>query len=205
MVMPSLADSAGHVGYPIYLEEFEGKLFRDGELVAEGDDPLWMQYFASEEQHAYRLVYTTHRNNGFWQRSTTTETAWEFTSGRPAGDHEVLPLIGIDYDLPLSDLGTARAGTPLDIGLRFRLPPEATAAPLARLGAEISWDQGATWVPADLRGCAVGGAQAKAMKAGACTVRVTNRASGSASLRVTAADTAGRTVSQTVIDAYAVR
>jgi hypothetical protein len=206
MVMSSLADAAGHVGAPIYLEEFEGRFFQDGELVAEGDEPLRMQYFAPAEPHAYRLVYTTHRDNGFWRRSTTTETAWEFSSGRPSGDHEVLPLLAIDYDLPLSELGTARAGAPLDIGLRFRMPPEVATAPLARVGAEVSWDRGATWAPAELSGCADGGAPVKTKpKAAGCTVRVTNRQSGSASLRITAADTAGRTVSQTVIDAYAVR
>ena len=94
----------------------------DGELVAQGDDPLWMQWLGSEEAHRYRLVYTTHRANGFWQRSTTTETAWEFTSARPAGDHEVLPLMAIDYDLPLSERATAPAKSPFSFGLRFGMP-----------------------------------------------------------------------------------
>ena len=44
MFQPAFADDAGHIGYPFYLGEFDGKLYVDGELAAGGDDPLWMQY-----------------------------------------------------------------------------------------------------------------------------------------------------------------
>jgi len=201
MNMATFVDDAGHYGYPLYLEEFEGRFYQDGELVAQGDDPLFMQYWAPEEAHRYRLVYANHRTNGFWQRSTSTETAWEFTSAHPEADHQVLPLISVDYDLPLSKRATAPARSPYSFDLRFGLPPEVQAAPLARRTVDISWDGGATWTPADLRSCPLIGKQAG--KQG-CTVRVVNRAAGTASLRVTAEDTAGHSVSQTIIDAYAV-
>jgi subtilisin family serine protease len=201
MNMATFTDDAGHWGYPIYLEEFEGRFYQDGELVAQGDDPLFMQYWAPEEAHRYRLVYATHRTNGFWQRSTSTETAWAFTSERPGADHQVLPLISIDYDLPLSERATAPAGSPFSFGLRLGVPPEVEAASLARMTVDISWDGGATWAAADLRGCSVIGTRTGA---GPCTVRVVNRSAGTASLRVTAEDTAGRSVSQTIVDAYAV-
>ena len=197
MTMPAFTDDAGHFGYPIYLEDFEGRLYQDGELVAQGDDPLFLQYWPAEEPHRYRLVYATHRANGFWQRSTSTETAWEFTSARPTADHEVLPLLSVDYDLPLSERATAPAGAPFSFGLRFTMPPEVEAAPVVRMTVDISWDGGATWRPAELHGCPPAGRQT-------CTARVVNRAAGTASLRVTAEDAVGRTVSQTVVDAYAV-
>ena len=58
---------------------------------------------------------------------------------------------------------------------------------------EASWNGGATWSPAATR-----------CKGAACTVQIRNPGSGSASLRVTATDAAGRSVVQTVGDAYGV-
>ena len=192
MVQPAFVDDAGHVGYPFYLGEFDGKLYVDGELVAQGDDPLWMQYFAAPERHQYELVYATHRENGFWQRSQDVETRWRFASQRPAGDHESLPLINVDYDLGLSSLNTARPG-PFSFGVGFRLAPGAAPSPIASVAVEVSWNGGVTWSPA-----------ASKCKRASCTVQVRNPSAGSASLRVTATDAAGRSVVQTVSDAYGV-
>jgi hypothetical protein len=58
---------------------------------------------------------------------------------------------------------------------------------------DASWNGGTTWSPATAR-----------CKLASCTVQVRNPGSGSASLRVTATDAAGRSVVQTVIDAYGV-
>jgi subtilisin family serine protease len=204
LYMPPFTDTAGHVGSTIFLDEFDGRLYQDGQLVVEqADDPLGMGYEAPPEAHRYRLVYSTSRRNEFWQRSTATETAWEFTSARTPGDHEVLPLLSVDYELPLSDLGIAPAGA-FSFGLALRMPPEVAVAPATRIGVEISWDGGATWAAADLRSCPVAGLTHNANDGKGCAVRVRNRAGSSASLRVAATDAAGRSVTQTVVDAYAV-
>jgi hypothetical protein len=192
MFQPAFADDAGHTGYPYYLGEFDGKLYVDGTLAIEGDDPLWMQYFTSPERHEYELVYATHRDNGFWQRSKDVETRWRFTSERPAGDHETLPLINVDYDLQLSTMNTAPPGA-FSFGVRLRLPPGARPSPITKVGIETSWDRGVSWSAASSR-----------CKLGSCTVQTRNPRSGSASLRVTASDAAGRSVTQTVLDAYGV-
>lgn len=194
MFQPTWTDDAGHVGYPFYLGEFEGKLYQDGELILEATEPIWMQWSVPSEAHDYELVYTTHRQNGFWRRSMTTDTRWRFESQTPTGEHEVLPLMTIDYDLALDKLSTAPAGT-FRFGVSLGMPPEVTTAPTSSVAVEISWDGGVSWEQARLSACGSSG----------CTVQVLNRKSGSASLRVTASDTAGRSVTQTIIDAYAVR
>jgi hypothetical protein len=192
MDQPAFVDDAGHAGYPFYLGEFDGKLYVDGVLTAGGDDPLWMQTSAEPERHQYELVYATHRENGFWQRSKDVETRWRFTSERPAADHETLPLINVDYDLSLSSLNTAPPGA-FSFGVAFRLAPGATPSPITSVAVDASWNGGTTWSPATAR-----------CKLASCTVQVRNPGSGSASLRVTATDAAGRSVVQTVIDAYGV-
>ena len=158
----------------------------------EGDDPLWLQYFAPPERHQYELVYATHRAGGFWQHSTETETRWRFTSQHPSEEHEPLPLINVDYDLRLSSLNTAPPG-PFSFGVAFRLAPGAAPSPVRDVSVETSWDGGGSWSPASTR-----------CKLGSCTVQVRNSRSGSASLRITASDAAGRSVVQTVLDAYGV-
>jgi hypothetical protein len=192
LFQPAFVDDAGHVGYPFYLGEFDGKLYIDGALTAEGDDPLWMQAFVEPDRHQYELVYSTHRDNGFWQRSQDVETRWRFTSEQPAADHETVPLINVDYDLSLSTMNTAPPG-PFSFGVAFRLTPGATPSPLRSAAVEISWNGGATWSPVATR-----------CKLASCTVQVRNPGSGSASLRVTATDAAGRSVAQTVTGAYGI-
>ena len=109
-----------------------------------------MQWSVPSEAHDYELVYTTHRQNGFWRRSMTTDTRWRFESQTPTGEHEVLPLMTIDYDLALDKLSTAPAGT-FRFGVRSGMPPEVETTPIANLAVEVSWDKGSTWQPAALR------------------------------------------------------
>ena len=59
----------------------------------------------------------------------------------------------------------------------------------------VTPDKGTTWTKAVLKNCGASG----------CTAQVQNIRNKSASLRVTATDTAGRSVRQTVVDAYLVR
>ena len=104
-----------------------------------------MQYFAEPERHDYELVYTTHRQSGFWQRSNDVETHWHFTSQRPAGDHEMLPLINVDYDLPLSSLNTAPPG-PFSFGVAVPARAGCDAEPDHEASrVEVSWNGGSTW------------------------------------------------------------
>jgi hypothetical protein len=74
-------------------------------------------------------------------------------------------------------------------------PPRVRLLAITKMAVELSWDRGATWTRAALRGCTATG----------CTAQVQNVRNTSASLRVTATDALGRSVRQTVVDAYLVR
>ena len=171
LFMPSIMDRDGHTGSAIYLDEFHGALYRNGELVTEADDPIWLSGWVPPEPADYRLVYTMRRNNAFWQRSTFSQSEWGFHSKRTPGDHAVLPLLSVDLDLPLSTLNTAPAD-PFSFGVGFRMPLEVAYRPVRDVTVEVSWDGGGTWQAAPLRGCTGMG----------CTVDVNNRTGGAASL-----------------------
>ncbi len=204
LYLPPYTDTGGHAGSPLFVGEFEGRLYRDGDLAWQADDPLWLWGDVSPGRHDYRLTYRATRQNVFWGRSTDIRTEWRFSSARPRGDHAVIPLITVGYDLPLGAENSAPAGT-FAFGLRFGVPRGATAAALRSVTAEISWNGGRTWSRIGLTGCTPGPPSAREGAAGACRARVTNRTGQRASLRIRATDRAGRSVSQTVVGAYLVR
>ena len=195
MYMPQWTDDAGHAGSSLFLNEFAGKVYQDGQLVMTGDDPLWLWGDFPSSRHSYRLVYETHRKTPFWQRSTHTLTSWTFSSHRPASGIVVLPLLIVDYDLPLSNLETAPPGAyAFNVGVR--MPPDAAARPITSLQVQLSWDNAKSWKTLRPTRCA---------SAGQCSYRVQNQPSASATLRVIARDAGGRSVRQTIANAYRVR
>ena len=102
-------------------------------------------------------------------------------------------MLGVDYRMPLSATGTAPA-KPLRLRGGFAMPNGVKTLPVVERSVEISWDGGQTWKQAGLSDCGKT----------SCHVEVTNKAGGKASLRVKATDAGGRTVSQEIVNAYAV-
>jgi hypothetical protein len=103
-------------------------------------------------------------------------------------------MLGVDYRMPLSDTGDAPRGR-YRFDVAFAMPDGATASPLTHRRVSISWDQGATWEQLPLTRC----------RTTTCSVTVRNQPGAKASLRAAADDRLGRSVRQTIIDAYAVR
>jgi len=143
--------------------------------------------------HRYRVVTQTKRDNAFWRLSTDVKTQWGFDSDTPEDFRTILPMLGIDYRTALSATGTAPDGR-YDFEVGFAMPNGVETLPLSAHSIEISWDQGATWKPA-----------ATVCGKTSCAVRVNNKSGAKASIRVSATDTGGRTVDQTIIDAYSVK
>jgi hypothetical protein len=110
----------------------------------------------------------------------------------------------VGFDMALSPMNDAAAGA-YAFGLKLSMPMGVTAVPVLAPKLDVSWDGGATWQPADLHGCAAGHVGGSAGLVTQCSASVHNRAGGSASLRVSATDTSGRSVVETIVDAYAVR
>jgi subtilisin family serine protease len=117
------------------------RLLRDGELVAEADEPRGdFPMVALPAEYTVELEVT--REAEWWQRSTSTRTSWTFGSAAGSGT-QVLPLLSIDYLVNL-DLSN-RA---LDNGLGLRVSQQAAGLP-AVAGAQLwlSYDDGQTWLP----------------------------------------------------------
>jgi len=200
---PEWTDSAGHEASDLYLEEFDGKLFQDGQLVMEADQfPFLWGDFPADDHH-YQLVYNTARTNGFWQQATAGRTAWRFQSHRTTS-MRVLPLMVVGYSMKLSATNVAPAGG-YSFGVRFGMPAGVVASPTTKVAVSISWDGGTTWKPAGLGDCWVKPQHNGSGRDSGCTATVTNRAGGSASIRVSATDRTGRSIDQTIVDAYSVR
>jgi hypothetical protein len=200
-----VVDSAGHSVQWLYDGEYYGKLSTGGTVIAEGPDPLYLNFVSADPQRRrYTLDVQFTRENTFWQRSTSVHTVWGFSSGTTTGDHQVLPLMQVAMPMRLDDLDRAPAGVPFSFGLVLSMPYGVTAVPVAHPTVEVSWDGGTTWQAAGVSGCSTSKADSPAGVGTRCSVRIGNHASGSASLRVTGTDSAGRSIQQTIVDAYAV-
>ncbi|MFI7423130.1 S8 family peptidase [Nonomuraea sp. NPDC049684] len=176
--VPEFVDSSGHVSRAgVDNDAVSARFFRDGTLVAERD-AAWGAFPAAPQEAAYRLELSTRRTSEEWTTATATETAWTFRS-KP-GDR-VLPLLQVDYDV--------RPERPGLLGFAVRHQEGVTGARAKDLKLELSYDDGATWRRQPV--IPLGGGRYDAI-----VLRP------HPSLRVTATDSAGNAVQQTVIRAY---
>ncbi|MFI6183564.1 S8 family peptidase [Nonomuraea sp. NPDC051191] len=176
--IPEFVDSSGHVSRAgVDNDTASARFYRDGKLVAEGD-AAWGAFPAAPQEAAYRLELSTRRASEEWTTATATETAWTFRSKPGDG---VLPLLQIDYDV--------RPERPGLVGFAVRHQEGVSGARAKDLKLELSYDDGATWRAQPV--VALGG--------GRYTAVVLRQ---HPSLRVTATDSAGNSVRQTVIKAY---
>jgi hypothetical protein len=149
-----------------------------GHASRAGVDAAWGAFPAEPREAAYRLELSTRRTSEEWTTATATETAWTFRS-KP-GDR-VLPLLQVDYDV--------RPERPGLVGFAVRHQEGVSGARAKDLKLELSYDDGATWRAQPV--IALGGGRYQAI-----VLRP------HPSLRVTAGDSAGNTVTQTVIRAF---
>ncbi|MEH0936170.1 S8 family peptidase [Micromonospora psammae] len=181
---PLFGDATGRPGsrydVPIRL-----RLSRDGEEIATADGP-----FAEFQVPAGKATYTleaTATRGAPDTLSTSVSVAWTFTSAHTSTPQR-LPLTTARPTPVLDDTNTARAGRTMTIPVALDRHAGSTAAPNRTLGVSASFDDGRTWAALPVtRGVA----------------RITHpRQPGFVSLRLTATDTAGNTVTQTIQRAY---
>ncbi|WP_162801954.1 S8 family serine peptidase [Ornithinimicrobium murale] len=128
-----------------------------------------------------------------WGTSPSSSTEWTFWSELPEDWTNLLPFVQVDFEVE-TDLGGTAVTAPEDtIGLTaWHLPGTAGAGEIASGTLEISYDHGATWEELLLTGEPGDWSAAVTYPEGAET----------ASLRATAEDSEGNSISQEVIDAY---
>ncbi|MFI7604535.1 S8 family peptidase [Micromonospora sp. NPDC049366] len=177
-------DAAGRPGsrddLPVRL-----RLFRDGREIATADGP-YADFTVPAGRATYRLEATVTRGAPD-TLSTSVSVAWTFTSAHTSKP-EPLPLTTARATPALDDTNTARAGRTLPVPVALDRQAGSAAAPNRTLSVAASFDDGRTWVTVPVvRGVA----------------HVTHpRRPGFVALRLTATDTAGATVTQTIQRAY---
>ncbi|PYC64289.1 peptidase S8 [Micromonospora arborensis] len=189
-------DAEGHYSVAGASEEpdtVEARLSRNGQQIADLSSG-WAPVPTTGDKARYRLDLTTRRSSSEWRYATQTDTAWEFTSARPAGDAATpLSLLQVDYRVPADLLGTVRGNRPHELGVTLRQPAGVPAPTGTSVRVQVSFDGGVTWRNAPTKGS--GTRYTATVPAGRGTV----------SLRVHAADRAGNVVDQTVLQAYGLR
>jgi hypothetical protein len=165
---------------------------RNGAVLV--DEPELGAYVPSAppEDSAYKLTMRAERPAPN-TLSTKVEYVWTFRSGHVEGEEPVaLPLSAVRFAPPVDNHNTARAGVPWVVPFEVQRQPNSAAGRPRTVTVDVSYDDGATW------------AKATVLRYGACGFVVLNHPQGAGfvSLRAASTDTAGNTVTQTVIRAY---
>jgi hypothetical protein len=176
-------DSAGRGGYSDVTAS-SATLFRDGVTVGETDGTRLTSIGVPAGEAAYRLEMHSERDAAL---STRTDVAWTFRSGQTSGQVP-LPLWTVRFSPNVDRYNAVRGGVLHAVPVTVVAQPGAAVGSPASLTVEASFDDGATWRQVPVAG-------------GAAKIRHP-RGDGFVSLRATAADSAGNTVTQTVIRAY---
>ncbi|USQ80673.1 S8 family serine peptidase [Ornithinimicrobium faecis] len=162
-------------------------------LLAEsvGWQSSWIEG-ASNERTQYRVTNDVGRAAS-WGTSPSSSTEWTFWTEFPEDWSTLLPFVQVDFVVETDLTGTTVSAPHDTIGLTaWQLPDTALAGEITEGTLEISYDQGATWTELELTG-----------EAGDWAAEVTYpEGVETASLRATAVDSEGNSVSQEVVDAY---
>ncbi|MER7458502.1 S8 family serine peptidase [Micromonospora sp. NPDC126480] len=188
--LPVFSDAAGHPGGSLTDTE-RTRLWRNGKLVGESEYAGYGAFPVPPAAADYRL--TVEATRGFTDLSTEVESTWTFRSKHVAGEDFVrLPLSSIRFNPPLAVDNSARAGRLLPIPVEVRRQPGAGRATVAKLTVDVSYDGGKTWRKATVLRTGSG-----------WTALVRHRdAAGYVSLRASARDTDGNTVTTRISQAY---
>ncbi|MCC5476060.1 S8 family serine peptidase [Streptomyces barringtoniae] len=172
-------------------------VYLDGTLVDQGRSSAAYVWDAPADEHGYKVVTDTALDADRWPLATEGHSEWTFRSAATPEDHwTYLPLINLAYDVDTDLAGTVRGGQriPVGLGAQYIAGAAGTGTPTGgRL--EVSYDDGSTWTSVPLKG-------ADASWRGTLTVP---RGAHSVSLRASAHDDEGGSVSQEIIRAVGVR
>ncbi|MGV9238500.1 S8 family serine peptidase [Streptomyces nigra] len=169
-------------------------LFRNGKQLVESAHGAWGDIEVPAGDAEYRLDLTTARTSDDWYSGTDTRTSWTFRSDTAASPAQ-LPLLQVDYSLPTDLLNSVGPAPRHDLGLNVRMPDGLPATHGVSLKVETSYDDGRTWIAA-----------ATARKGDNFSARIERpdrvHSDAYVSVRVTAKDSAGNSVQQTVERAF---
>ncbi|BDD72000.1 MULTISPECIES: S8 family serine peptidase [Streptomyces] len=202
---PGWGDSGpDHTGFGDVWSEGSGmsqttSVYLDGEPVDQGPSSAAYVWDAPAGEHTYRLVTDTALDAARWPLATKGHAEWTFRSAATPDDRwTFLPLINLSFDVDTDLAGKVRAGKKLRVGLGAAYV--AGAPDTGKLGGgklEASYDDGTTWHQVRLRG-----GDGEASWYGTLSVP---RDAEHVSLRASARDDRGGSVTQEIVRAVAVR
>ncbi|MFF4083603.1 S8 family peptidase [Streptomyces sp. NPDC001777] len=170
-------------------------LFRDGKKIADAQDS-WENFEVAPGKADYRLDVSASRVSPEWRFGTRTQTSWSFRSDTTT-EKTVLPLLQVDYDVPVDSHNTVTARRGHTVGLTVRNQEGLPAPRGVSVRVAVSYDDGRTWSK-ELR------VESRGQNRFTAAVGRPARIHGDTfvTLRVTATDSAGNKVQQTVERAY---
>lgn len=175
-------------------ETGKATLFRDNQQVGTADSS-WTDFEVPAGTADYRLDVATSRVSPEWLYATGTSTSWWFRSGT-ATDATLLPLLQVDYAVPVDAWNAVRAGRSHTVGLTVRAQDGAAVPNGVKVEVQASYDDGRTWSSARVASRGHNTFDARLTKS------ARTRGDAYVTLRVTARDAAGDRVQQTVRRAY---
>lgn len=190
--MPMFGDRDGHSGESLY-DTGRTALYRNGAKVGEANElPTNVEFAVPQGSATYRLEIDANRSK-VAEFSTKVSSVWVFRSAGAAGDGANFPAIQVVRFAPrLDEHNRAHAGTPGVIPVWVERQEGAPGGRVKKLHVEVSYNDGASWQRANLA------------PAGKQWLMILHhpRNARYVSLRATATDTSGNSVTQTAIRAY---
>nr|AAP48601.1 probable secreted peptidase [Streptomyces niveus] len=98
----------------------------------------------------YRLDLTTSRKSPEWAYATATDTSWSFRSGA-AGGATTLPLLQLDYDVPVDAHNAVGRGRSHTVGLTVRAQDGLPRPRGVTVKVEASYNDGRSWERATVK------------------------------------------------------
>ena len=222
-VTPFSDNQAGHLGSGFesgifgatgkvtgrYEIDQNGKKIAGGNAVkaAQGGPALFAQARLNAKRSVITFVVSASRTGRAYGLATSSRTVWTWPSARQAGAAlpagwicpagktcVVQPMMTLNYSV--SGLGLHESAPPGQQVLDFSAGhlQLATAAAVKRASVQVSQDGGKTWRPVAVT----------ATGAGTFRALFSDKSAGPVALRVTAADSAGSQIKETILSAYKV-
>lgn len=167
-------------------------LSRDGVTLATAPSPAIGALAIPDTAGTYTLRSVATRSVPWSVVGTAVDVGWTFREPGPAAPAKPLPLLVVRAEGAVDEQSRAPAGKPFVLALTAQRQPGAGDLRLADLRVESSMDDGAKWTSVPTARIGNGGLAVVHNPAG----------EGFVSLRITARDTEGNAVTQTVIRAY---
>ncbi|MEV4822172.1 S8 family serine peptidase [Micromonospora sp. NPDC049274] len=192
---PGWGDGGGHIGeaYANYDMVNRTTLYQGDKELNWGNAEYLQVSGLAAQRLPYRLVVENDRAAWTNPYSRQTRTEWGFSSAATGAESSaVLPMIQLDYQVAIDPAGRASRRAPLTV-VASHLP--GVTGTIGAVTVEVSYDDGKTWQRQRLTRHGDGWRTTLAGPAKA----------GFVSLRTTARDAAGNTVSQSITRAFGLR